>query len=310
MQPILKVEGLVKNFGTLRALKGVSFEIPRGVVMGLLGPNGAGKTTCIDVLLGSTTPDGGSVEYFGANFFADKQSALRRVNFASAYHNLQYRTTVRENLMVFANLYEVDSPGRKISELLDYFQIPELANRRYGDLSAGQKTRVNLIKSLMNDPELVLMDEPTASLDPDIADKVLSLIEDLRRRRELSILFTSHNMDEVARICDDVVFLDHGEIVAHGAPAELTQRIPDAELELAFSTGLEAATVYLNHNEHRYEARGDNRVVITTRERLIPGIIAALTALEAEITEIDVRKPDLEDVFLQIARRANVLETR
>src|SRR3954467_9436954 len=162
MEPLLKVEGLIKDFGALRALKGVSFEIPRGTVLGLLGPNGAGKTTCIDILLGTTTPDGGSVEYFGENFFANKQAALRRINFASAYYNLQNRTTVRENLIVFAHLYEVEKPSRKIEELLEYFQIAEIANRRFGDLSAGQRTRVNLIKSLMNDPELVLMDEPTA----------------------------------------------------------------------------------------------------------------------------------------------------
>ena len=230
MQPFLKVEGLTKDFGVLRALAGVSFAIEKGSVVGLLGPNGAGKTTCIDILLGSTIPNGGTVEYFGQDFFTHKSETLRRINFASAYHNLQNRTSVRENLLVFAHLYEIEKPARKIDELLDYFEVQGLASRRYGDLSAGQRTRVMLIKSMLNDPELILMDEPTASLDPDIADKTLSLIEDLRRDRELSILFTSHNMDEVDRICDEVIFLDRGEVVAHGTPAELTRRIPHAEL--------------------------------------------------------------------------------
>src|SRR3990167_8495372 len=131
MEALLRIENLVKDFGPLRALKGISFSIPRGTVLGLLGPNGAGKTTCIDILLGSTIPNGGSVEYFGQDFFRHKQAALRRVNFASAYHTLQNRTSVRENLLVFANLYEIDRPGRKIDELLDYFEVQELAHRRY-----------------------------------------------------------------------------------------------------------------------------------------------------------------------------------
>src|SRR5215217_4602256 len=123
--PILKVENLVKDFGTLRAVGGVSFAIDKGRVVGLLGPNGAGKTTCIDILLGSTIPNGGTVEYFGRDFFTHKQAALMRINFASAYHNLQNRTSVRENLLVFANLYEIDKPARKIDELLDYFEVRE-----------------------------------------------------------------------------------------------------------------------------------------------------------------------------------------
>jgi ABC-2 type transport system ATP-binding protein len=308
MQPLLKVANLVKDFGPVRAVNGVSFEIARGTVLGLLGPNGAGKTTTIDILLGTTTPNSGSVEYFGQDFFNNKQAALKRINFASAYHNLQYRTSVRENLLVFANLYEVQRPGRKIDELLDYFQIREIESRRFGDLSAGQRTRVNLIKSLMNDPELVLMDEPTASLDPDIADKTLSLIEELRRDRELSILFTSHNMDEVARICDDVVFLNRGEIVAQGSPRELTKQLPDAELELAFLDGHDGVWGYLDSARHRFQILHERQVVITTHESAIAQIVADLTGLGVQITDIDVRKPDLADVFLLIARSPDVIQ--
>src|SRR5207248_482062 len=127
--PILKVEDLVKDFGALRAVGGVSFAIEKGSVVGLLGPNGAGKTTCIDILLGSTIPNSGSVEYFGQDFFTHKQAALKRINFASAYHNLQNRTTVRENLLVFACLYEVEKPAHKIDELLEYFEVQDLSSR-------------------------------------------------------------------------------------------------------------------------------------------------------------------------------------
>jgi ABC-2 type transport system ATP-binding protein len=308
MTPILRVENLVKDFGTLRALGGVSFAIEKGSVVGLLGPNGAGKTTCIDILLGSTIPNSGVVEYFGHDFFSHKQAALKRINFASAYHNLQNRTSVRENLLVFAHLYEVEAPGRKIDELLGYFQIEEIANRRFGDLSAGQRTRVNLIKSLMNDPELILMDEPTASLDPDIADKTLSMIEDLRRDRELSILFTSHNMDEVDRICDEVIFLDRGQIVARGTPVELTRRIPHAELQLAFDGETAPVRRYLDAANHSYRMLDESSVIVTTNERDISQIIFDIRQMGTAITDVDTRKPDLEDVFLQIARRDHVTQ--
>jgi ABC-2 type transport system ATP-binding protein len=306
MPPLLKVDALVKNFGSLRALNGVSFEIPPGTVLGLLGPNGAGKTTCLDVLLGSTVPDAGAIEYFGRDFFSNKQAALRRINFASAYHNLQNRTSVRENLLVFAHLYEVERPGRTIDELLDYFQIREIEGRRFGELSAGQRTRVNLIKSLINEPDLILIDEPTASLDPDIADKTLSLIEELRRDRALSILFTSHNMDEVARICDEVIFLNRGEIVARGTPLELTRQIPGTELSLSFEHEHAAVLEYLTANQHRFEVPRHAQVIITTHDRAIPQIISDVSDLGTSIIDIDVRKPDLEDVFLQIARKGSV----
>jgi ABC-2 type transport system ATP-binding protein len=306
MTELLRVSKLMKNFGSLQALKGVSFAIPKGTVMGLLGPNGAGKTTCIDILLGSTIPDGGTVEYFGRDFFADKPAALKRINFASAYHNLQGRITVRQNLLVFARLYEVDGARRRIDQLIEYFEIQDIADRRFWDLSAGQKTRVNLIKSLLNDPELVLMDEPTASLDPDIADKTLSLIEDLRRDRELSILFTSHRMDEVSRICDDVVFLDRGEVVAQGAPAALTRQIRGVELQLSFAGRSAEVARYLQEAGHGYSLPHDSQVVLTADEGVIPKIIYDISRLGVSITDIDVKKPDLEDVFLQIARRTNV----
>lgn len=306
MELLLKVENLVKDFPSLRALKGVSFEIPRGKVVGLLGPNGAGKTTCIDILLGATLPNGGNIEYFGVNFFEHKHASLRRINFASAYHNLQNRTTVRQNLLVFADLYEVPEKVRKIERLIDYFEIRDIAERRFGDLSAGQRTRVNLIKSLLNDPELILMDEPTASLDPDIADKTLNLIEDLRRERDLSILFTSHKMDEVSRICDDVIFLDHGEVVARGTPRELTQRIPEAELSLRFTGDDEAVAAYLEGQGFAYELVHAERVVITVHESAIASIILNLDHLGIAILDVDVRKTDLEDIFIQIARRSLV----
>jgi ABC-2 type transport system ATP-binding protein len=306
MQVLLKVEGLVKDFGALRALNGISFSVQKGMVLGLLGPNGAGKTTCIDILLGATMPNAGHIEYFGQDFFANRQACLRRINFASAYHNLQNRTSVRQNLTVFAHLYEVEHPRTKIDELMQYFEIADIADRRFGDLSAGQRTRVNLIKSLLNEPELILMDEPTASLDPDIADKTLSLIEDLRRDRQLSILFTSHKMDEVTRICDEVIFLSKGEIVSQGTPLELTKAFSGVELRLAFEGDGSRLTPYLEATGHAFSFPRDFEVVVTAPEERIPKILYDISGLGISITDIDVHKPDLGDVFLQIARNGNV----
>ena len=233
-EPILEVENLVKNYGSFRAVDGISFKVPKKKVIGLLGPNGAGKTTTIHVLLGITLLNGGFIKYFGKDFVKNRQFCLQRINFASAFNTLQGRISVFENLLVFAYLYELKNPKKKILDLAEYFEITDLLSNLYFNLSAGQKTRVNIIKSLLNDPELILMDEPTASLDPDIADKTLSLIEQLRESKELSILFTSHDMNEVTRICDEVIFLDHGRIVAQDTPLGLTKRIPTATLKIVF----------------------------------------------------------------------------
>src|SRR5579864_7657272 len=230
--PLLEVDNLVKDFGGFRAVDRVSFAIPKGRIIGLLGPNGAGKTTTIHMLLGITTPTAGRITYFGRDFGAHRQACLQRINFASSYNTLQGRITVWQNLIVFGHLYGIRRPDEKIRKWADYFEVTPLLNRRYWDLSTGQRTRVNLIKALLNDPELILMDEPTASLDPDIADKTLSLIEAARQALSVSILYTSHDMEEVTRICDEVIFLDHGRIVAQDTPLGLTKRIRSAQLQL------------------------------------------------------------------------------
>ncbi len=300
--PILEVKNLVKNYGSFKAVDDISFIVPGGKVIGLLGPNGAGKTTTIQVLLGITLLNGGTIKYFGEDFYKNKQYCLQRINFASAFNTLQGRISVRENLLVFAYLYAVKKPEKKITELAEYFEITNLLPQRYWDLSSGQKTRVNIIKSLLNDPQMILMDEPTASLDPDIADKTLSLIEKLRKSHELSILFTSHNMEEVTRICDEVIFLDHGKIVAQDTPLGLTKRIPFAKLRIVFDGQKDKIEEYLKGAKQNFEVLNKNTVVINTEEKLIPKIIFGLSNTGIWITDIEVEKPTLEDVFLEIAR--------
>lgn len=301
-EPILEVKNLVKNYGSFRAVDSISFIVPKGKVIGLLGPNGAGKTTTIQVLLGITLLNGGTIKYFGEDFDKNRQYCLQRINFASAFNTLQGRISVWENLLVFAYLYALKKPKKKITELAEYFEITDLLPQRYWDLSSGQKTRVNIIKSLLNDPQMILMDEPTASLDPDIADKTLSLIEKLRESRELSILFTSHNMEEVTRICDEVIFLDHGKIVAQDTPLGLTKRIPFAKLRIVFDGQRDKIEEYLKSEKQNFEFPNKNVVLINTEEKLIPKIIFGLSNTGIWITDIEVKKPTLEDVFLQIAR--------
>src|ERR1700738_2982806 len=233
-QPALEVSNLTKLYGSFRAVDGIGFNVPKGKIVGLLGPNGAGKTTTIQMLVGITLPDGGSIRYFGLDLHRHREACLQRINFSSSYNDLQGRITVWENLIVYARLYRVDRPEAKIRELGKYFGIDELMGQRFLTLSAGQRTRVNLTTALLNDPEVLLMDEPTASPGPDIADRTLSLIESLRETRDLAIVYTSHQMDEVTRICDEVIFLDHGRIVAQDTPAGLTKRIANSCLRVTF----------------------------------------------------------------------------
>lgn len=299
---ILEVKNLVKYYGNFTAVKGISFAVPKGKVVGLLGPNGAGKTTTIQCLLGITLLDSGTVSYFGKDFAKNRQYCLQKINFASSFNTLLGRISVWENLLVFANLYAIKNQKKKILELTDYFEVTELLPLNFWDLSTGQKTRVNLVKSLLNDPELILMDEPTASLDPDIADKTLTLIEQLKKSRDLSILYTSHDMEEVTRICDEVIFLDHGTIVAHDTPLGLTKRMPNAQLKLTIEGDGNVAEKFLKEFKQKFIFANPHVVTIDTEEKFIPKLIFGLSKNNIYITGIEVKKPTLEDAFLQITR--------
>lgn len=305
LDKILEVKNLTKKFGNFTAVDKISFYIKRGEVVGFLGPNGAGKTTTIHMLLGITLLNGGTIKYFGKDFSTNRQASLQRINFSSSFNTLQGRISVWENLMVFAYLYGLKNPKKKISEVAEYFEINDLFSKRFWDLSSGQKTRVNLAKSLLNDPEIILMDEPTASLDPDIADKTLSLIEALRKSRKISLLYTSHDMNEVARVCDRVVFLDRGKIVAEDTPLGLTKTIKAAELTITFDGNKNRLEKFLKDQNQKYTFIKNFIVNIETEEKLIPGIIFKIGKEDIWITDISVKKASLEDVFIQIARGRN-----
>lgn len=234
MQPIIQVEQLTKRFGNLVAVNHLSFTVSQGEMLGFLGANGAGKTTTMQLLLGLTTPTSGSARIFGLDVWRHRRAILQRVNFSSAYTALPSNLTVWENLNVFAHLYGIRYPRQKILKLLELFEMPEILSTVTGALSSGQSTRLNLCKAFLNDPEVLFLDEPTASLDPAIAAKVRDTLRQMQRERGVTMLYTSHNMLEIERLCDRVLFLAHGNVVAEGTPQEVLTRSRTASLEEVF----------------------------------------------------------------------------
>lgn len=233
-QTVVSVDKLNKTFGKVVAVEEVSFAIKRGEVVGLLGANGAGKSTTIQILLGLISPTSGSLSIFGLDPWKERVKVLERCNFSSAYVALPYNLKVIENLDVFAQLYGVANRKAKIASLLELFEVSHLATKLTGGLSSGESTRVNLCKALLNDPEFLLLDEPTASLDPDIADKVRKLLAHVQKERGMTVLYTSHNMKDVQELCDRVLFLHKGKIIAEGTSAEILAQFDQETLEEVF----------------------------------------------------------------------------
>jgi ABC-2 type transport system ATP-binding protein len=232
--PAIKVERLVKVYKRVTAVDGISFSLAPGTVTGLLGGNGAGKSTTIAMVMGLTTPTSGRAMVLGAEMPRQRYRVLHRMNFESPYVEMPMRLTVRQNLTVFGMLYGVpDLPGR-IDELAGALDLTALLDRPTGRLSAGQKTRVSLAKSLINSPEVLLLDEPTASLDPDTADWVRSWLERYRRERHATVLLASHNMAEVERLCERVIIMKLGRIEDDDTPARLLARYGRRTLEEVF----------------------------------------------------------------------------
>jgi ABC-2 type transport system ATP-binding protein len=232
--PPVSVRNLRKIYRDITAVDCISFSLESGSITALLGGNGAGKTTTISMLMGLVVPTSGEALVFGANMARDRHRVLHRMNFESPYVDVPMRLTVRQNLEIFARLYGLRDLKGRIAETAEEFRLAELMDRPYGKLSAGQKTRVSMAKALLNDPEVLLLDEPTASLDPDTADWARSKLEAYCRDRGATLVLASHNMAEVERLADRVIMLEKGRIIADETPPELIKRFGRANLEEVF----------------------------------------------------------------------------
>jgi ABC-2 type transport system ATP-binding protein len=234
MRPAIRVEDLSKRYGEVVAVDRLSFEVPAGSTTALLGANGAGKTTTIAMILGLLAASAGRITVLGEEVPRHRARVLGRMNFSSPYVDLPLRLSARQNLLVYADLYRVDRAQARIRDLAADLDLLDLLERPTGRLSSGQKTRLMLAKALINQPELLLLDEPTASLDPDTADVIRGYLERYQREHGATVLLASHNMAEVERLCSNVLMLKRGRLVDQGAPAELLRRYGRANLEQVF----------------------------------------------------------------------------
>ena len=232
--PPVEVTALRKVYGDVAAVAGIDFRLEEGAVTALLGGNGAGKTTTIAMLMGLVVPTSGEARIFGVNMASQRHQVLHRMNFESPYVDVPMRLTVRQNLEIYGRLYGVRDLKACVAAMAQELRLSEFLDRRYGKLSAGQKTRVSLAKALLNEPELLLLDEPTASLDPDTADWVRAKLEDYLRARGATVVLASHNMAEVERLADRVIMLERGRVIADETPDELIRRFGRSNLEEVF----------------------------------------------------------------------------
>ena len=232
----IKIENLEKKYGNFQAVKNLNFTIKPGSIVGLLGPNGCGKTTTIGMILGLIKPTKGKVLIKGKNVEneSDRIEILEKVNFISPYVELPKKLTVKENLIIYGKMYEVINLNQKINTLIKDLNLDEFKNRKTGELSSGQKNRVSLAKSLINSPEILLLDEPTASLDPDTGDYIRTYIEDYASKNKTTILLASHNMNEVERLCSEVMMMKSGEIIDKGTCESLISKHGRINLEQTF----------------------------------------------------------------------------
>jgi ABC-2 type transport system ATP-binding protein len=233
-QAIVEVQNLTKRFGSFTAVDGISFEIQEGEILGVLGPNGAGKTTTIHMLLGVITPTSGVIRVFGLPFDRHREVILKQVNFSSTYVSMPQALTVEENLRVVGKLYGMERIGSRIDQVVARLEMEEFRTKLTRKLSSGQMTRLSLAKAFLTEPKVLFLDEPTASLDPDIAAKTRALILQMRRSSGMSVLYTSHNMREMEEMSDRIIFLSRGRIIAEGTAKAIKARFGETDLEEVF----------------------------------------------------------------------------
>lgn len=299
---ILQVHNLTKRFGGFTAVDGISFSLKKGEILGLLGPNGAGKTTTIQMLLAVLTPTAGDITYFGKNLNAHREEILERVNFSSTYTGLPSDLTVRENLTYISYLYDIKNRKERIEKVVSMFKVENLFKKPARELSAGELTKINLIKAFLNFPQVLLLDEPTASLDPEAANYVRDFLLHEQQKFNTSIIITSHNMAEVEEVCDRVIIIDKGKIVANDTPGNLAKSMEICHIEFLLSEEHQVKLIeYCREKNIQYKQDG-RYSVIDVREKDIPYALRDVTERGIAYDEISIEKPTLEDYFLKLAQ--------
>lgn len=295
----LEVKNLVKQYGKFAAVDDISFDLNEGEILGFLGPNGAGKTTTLQMLIGSLTPTGGEINFFGKSLFTHREEILDQINYSTTYTSLPWNLSVKENLTFISYLYTIPNRKKRMEKIIETFKLSDLMKKRVGDLSAGQKTRINLAKAFINYPKVLLLDEPTASLDPDIAKYLRDFILEERKEYKVSMVFTSHNMKEVEEICDRVIFINGGKIIANDTPAKLAKKIDATQVEL-LPTNMKQIVVYCDKKGLVYE-ENKKYIIISIKEQEVSKFLRSLTENDIHFDEISINKPTLEDYFLKVS---------
>lgn len=309
---VLRVENLQKTYPGKRgandqALRGVSFAINEGKIFGLLGPNGAGKSTTINILAGLLTSDTGTIEIFGKDFDREYLSIRNQMNVATAYAQLPIRLNVAENLRVFSYFYNVREREQRIDDLLELFKITHLRNMQIGQLSAGQKALVNICKALLNEPRLLLLDEPTSSLDPENALRVRTVLQKIQKENGMTILWTSHDMPEIEEVCDHIAFLLNGKIEVIDTPENLLQLVTTQEMTFVFpSVALAEMACGIPWPKGIACVKQEHRIVILVvphKEGVVRQVFRILHAKKLDFLDMHITRPALEEVFLTMAER-------
>lgn len=304
---ILEVKNLKKTFKKSEIIKGLTFDMQEGEILGILGPNGAGKTTTLQMLLGILTPTSGTIKIFDQDLATHKSEILEKMNFSSTYVDMPWRLTVKENLQWSAWLYDIPDRRKRLNQIKELFRLDKQWSQPISALSAGQKTRVNLARSMINFPSILLLDEPTASLDPEVATYIREFFSNQRKTYNKSIILTSHNMSEVESLCDRVLILKNGMIVGNDTPANLAKKIEYSHLRLRVTKNVAELDklISLRKLESVHE---DKQYTITIKETLLPLFLYEITKKNVGYTEISIDKPNLEDYFMKIAK--STVETK
>lgn len=306
MSSILSVKDLTKIYGKktpITAVDRIQFHLKPGEILGLLGPNGSGKTTTIQMLLGTLTKTSGQIEYFGKDFEKHRTSVLEKISFASTYLSLPYILTIKENLEVIGLLYGLSKKEsyQRFMPLLERFGVEKYLHTRICSLSAGQVTRLMMVKAFFVRPKIVLLDEPTASLDPEISSDICDFLLEERKKENLSILFTSHKMEEVAKVCDRVIFLSKGKVIADDLPSNLARQNGNFRVRLVILEDL-AKAVAISKERNLPCLSDEKKLEVEMEEKEIPGFLQKLSLEKIVYSSIQIQEPSLQDYFLKIAR--------